>query len=465
MDSHYSDKPTRQTSASRFRASISGVGPNSHGPYRTSFIGGNAHMGLGEAEMMDTSINAATRDEISFSAPAFGGHTGHSGHHRTMVDVFLQEEEENESAISAIVGMQETPSSTRLKTYGMWFCTLVVIMIIFVSVPSFGSSDKGGDNNKEIVQAGGDGLLGPELHPNTTTTEEAGSGVAVPKEETEAPPAQTTLTATTEHDVNRQQAIQAFLLEKGISRAAELRDTRSAAYQALEWMSLRDSAKLDVPGFYEHENKGDHSDLSEEQQGALLLQRFALATFYFRMEEEFLQGGEERHLLRHKRRRRNRRRRFLHGANSPSAEEFHRQDKFEEHWTVHNDTCSWFGVTCNDQDFIVDINLTHTLLEGKLVAELFQEAALPAMTSLDLSHNNLNGFFPTSVEIKNSKLTYLDLEHNQMEKSVEPILTQLRALQELDLTDNKFTGSLPDDWSEVSKDLGCLLYTSDAADE
>ena len=53
-------------------------------------------------------------------------------------------------------------------------------------------------------------------------------------------------------------------------------------------------------------------------------------------------------------------------------------------------TCVWTGVTCVDR-LVVGIDLSSRMLQGTLPQELFSGAAFPALTSLDLSRNNLEG--------------------------------------------------------------------------
>ncbi|KAJ8619588.1 hypothetical protein MRB53_028117 [Persea americana] len=65
----------------------------------------------------------------------------------------------------------------------------------------------------------------------------------------------------------------------------------------------------------------------------------------------------------------------------------------------------------------------------------------PALTRLDLMHNNLSGgLSPPSLP---PSLQYLSLSSNQLTGSVDSVLTRLDRLSYLDLSMNRFTGSIP----------------------
>lgn len=96
------------------------------------------------------------------------------------------------------------------------------------------------------------------------------------------------------------------------------------------------------------------------------------------------------------------------------------------------DPCLFFGVSCNDAEELVTIELVGNNLEGTLPACL---DSLHTLTHLSLSHNRLEGSLPDLP----STLTYLNVGHNRL-TSLPPNLCTLPALETVRLDHNDFPG-------------------------
>ena len=460
--------------------------------YRTSFGGarGGSVRGM-QDEHMDASINFG--DEVSFGdgAAAMGDSSKRASTHKRMVDVFLAEEDtDGEGGITSIVGMQQTQKGMRAKKCGMYFCLALVLGIIFITAPKPGflfgkggsSSNDTSDSAMESEEAtalpsamGESDTVAPSefleeevqvTKPPDASSSTTSSDAAPASDETTTDETETTAPVNTDIqvDMTRPDAIRAYVLETHVAHQAELDHPTSPASLSLKWLALEDSANLDVPG-YPHNNQqegGEDNDADQRHEmGLQLLQRFALGAFYFSLQAEFLDSIRRRHLrtqndhqrlrdaiARHNNDQRRRRRRRLHDEDNVSELEENRNIQFENDWTVHTHVCAWFGVECDDQQHVVAVNVTNALLKGRLASEVFQEQALPYLTSLDVSHNGLFGAFPHH-PIANTKLETLHMEHNKLTQDIDAVLQRLTALVNLDANSNNFTGTLPEDWTTV----------------
>ncbi len=131
-------------------------------------------------------------------------------------------------------------------------------------------------------------------------------------------------------------------------------------------------------------------------------------------------------------------------------------------WEESCDPCSWFGVTCNVDGEVTQLNLVANNLTGVLPATLssitsllhlnlsnnFISGPVPDFSgltnllSLDLSKNQLAGNIPASVGSLSS-LELLSLSQNLLAGELPAELFNLLQLVSLDLSKNTFTGSLP----------------------
>ncbi|KAL5753734.1 hypothetical protein ACOSP7_021954 [Xanthoceras sorbifolium] len=126
--------------------------------------------------------------------------------------------------------------------------------------------------------------------------------------------------------------------------------------------------------------------------------------------------------------------------------------------------CTWFHVTCNNENSVIRVDLGNAALSGQLVAELGQlknlqylelysnniSGQIPGaignltnLVSLDLYLNSFDGPIPDALG-KLTKLRFLRLNNNSLSGSIPMSLTNITALQVLDLSNNRLSGPVPD---------------------
>ncbi|KAH9790407.1 Leucine-rich repeat protein 1 [Citrus sinensis] len=101
--------------------------------------------------------------------------------------------------------------------------------------------------------------------------------------------------------------------------------------------------------------------------------------------------------------------------------------------------CTWFHITCNQDNRVTRLDLGNSNLSGRLVPEL---GKLEHLQYLELYKNNIQGTIP--VELGNLKsLISLDLYNNNISGKIPPSLAKLKSLVFLRLNDNRLTGQIP----------------------
>ncbi|KAM3753726.1 hypothetical protein ACB098_03G113900 [Castanea mollissima] len=99
--------------------------------------------------------------------------------------------------------------------------------------------------------------------------------------------------------------------------------------------------------------------------------------------------------------------------------------------------CTWFHVTCNNNNSVIRVDLSNAGLSGQLVPQLERLANLQY---LELFGNNLTGVVPS--EIGNlTNLISLDLYQNQLSGEIPTSLGNLVSLRRLQ--SNEFSGTIP----------------------
>ncbi|KAF4384271.1 hypothetical protein CsatB_015209 [Cannabis sativa] len=125
--------------------------------------------------------------------------------------------------------------------------------------------------------------------------------------------------------------------------------------------------------------------------------------------------------------------------------------------------CTWFHVSCNNDNSVTRVDLGNANLTGTLVPQLGQLTNLQYLelysnnisgkipeelgnltnlVSLDLYLNKLDGVIPTTLG-KLSKLRFLRLNNNSLTGTIPRSLTGVESLQVLDLSNNKLFGDIP----------------------
>ncbi|KAI7755097.1 hypothetical protein M8C21_025967 [Ambrosia artemisiifolia] len=108
--------------------------------------------------------------------------------------------------------------------------------------------------------------------------------------------------------------------------------------------------------------------------------------------------------------------------------------------------CTWFHVTCDQDNRVTRLDLGNSKLSGHLVPEL---GKLERLQYLELYKNTIQG--PIPAEIGNLKnLISLDLYNNNITGNIPTTLGNLKSLVFLRLNDNKLTGRIPRELIGVS---------------
>ncbi|CAD5194096.1 LRR receptor kinase BAK1-like [Musa acuminata AAA Group] len=125
--------------------------------------------------------------------------------------------------------------------------------------------------------------------------------------------------------------------------------------------------------------------------------------------------------------------------------------------------CTWFHVTCNNDNSVIRVDLGNAQLSGTLVPQL---GLLKNLQYLELYSNNISGTIPNDLgnltnlvsldlylnsftgEIPDSlgkltKLRFLRLNNNSLSGHIPQSLTNITALQVLDLSNNNLSGEVP----------------------
>ncbi|KAK9277013.1 hypothetical protein L1049_006552 [Liquidambar formosana] len=101
--------------------------------------------------------------------------------------------------------------------------------------------------------------------------------------------------------------------------------------------------------------------------------------------------------------------------------------------------CTWFHVTCNNENSVTRVDLGSASLSGPLVPEL---ANLTNLQYLEVYNNDISGSIPSEIG-KLSALISLDLYLNQLSGAIPPSLGNLTSLRFMRLNSNQLTGVIP----------------------
>ncbi|KAK8959479.1 Somatic embryogenesis receptor kinase 2 [Platanthera guangdongensis] len=108
--------------------------------------------------------------------------------------------------------------------------------------------------------------------------------------------------------------------------------------------------------------------------------------------------------------------------------------------------CTWFHITCNQENRVTRLDLGNSNLSGHLVPDL---GKLEHLQYLELYKNNIQGTIPTELgNLKN--LISLDLYNNNFSGSIPSSLGKMKSLVFLRLNGNKLSGRIPRELSGVS---------------
>ncbi|GFY85781.1 somatic embryogenesis receptor-like kinase 2 [Actinidia rufa] len=105
--------------------------------------------------------------------------------------------------------------------------------------------------------------------------------------------------------------------------------------------------------------------------------------------------------------------------------------------------CTWFHVTCNNDNSVIRVDLGNAALSGQMVPQL---GLLKNLQYLELYSNNISGPIPTDLG-NLTNLVSLDLYLNSFTGPIPDTLGKLSKLRFLDLSNNRLSGAVPDNGS------------------
>ncbi len=125
-------------------------------------------------------------------------------------------------------------------------------------------------------------------------------------------------------------------------------------------------------------------------------------------------------------------------------------------WLSDDPIGTWYGVTTDQNDRVVELDLSDNELKGALPIEL---GNLPYLEMLYLSENQLSGPLPSELGAL-SNLVELELWSNELTGPIPAELSRLANLETLHLGDNKLNGPIPTELGKLAnlEELG--LYAN-----
>jgi len=109
-------------------------------------------------------------------------------------------------------------------------------------------------------------------------------------------------------------------------------------------------------------------------------------------------------------------------------------DNFQ--WEPSENICEWQGITCDDDDMVVELKLNNVNLQGKIATEI---GLLTHLEKVYLSWNQLSGTIPSELgNLKQLKDVYLHT--NSLTGPIPSEIGVLENLEDLWLHENNLTG-------------------------
>ncbi len=117
-----------------------------------------------------------------------------------------------------------------------------------------------------------------------------------------------------------------------------------------------------------------------------------------------------------------------------------------DHWLSDAPLGEWYGVTTDDHDRVVELNLSQNQLSGTLPPEI---GRLADLTNLDVYGNQLHGEIPPEIGHLDN-LTHLALWANQFRGSIPAEMGDMASLEWAALGINELTGPIPPELGKLS---------------
>ncbi|XP_073142574.1 uncharacterized protein [Henckelia pumila] len=124
-------------------------------------------------------------------------------------------------------------------------------------------------------------------------------------------------------------------------------------------------------------------------------------------------------------------------------------DRLTRNWSTSNKAsfCFWIGVSCDANQRITALNLKSFNLEGTIAPHL---GNLTFLRFLDLRNNSFSGTIPNNLCENLSELNVLALSSNSLSGMIPSNIYKCKSLEILSLSTNEFNGSIPKEIGELT---------------
>ncbi|XP_010246551.1 PREDICTED: probable LRR receptor-like serine/threonine-protein kinase At4g26540 [Nelumbo nucifera] len=123
--------------------------------------------------------------------------------------------------------------------------------------------------------------------------------------------------------------------------------------------------------------------------------------------------------------------------------------------------CNWFGIICNANGEVVQLNLKSVNLQGPLPSNFH---SLKSLNTLILSTTNLTGPIPKEFG-EYQELNGIDISNNAISGEIPAEICKLSNLQSLSLSSNFLAGSIPPNIGNLSNLVYLALYNNQLSGE
>ncbi|QJD77318.1 leucine-rich repeat domain-containing protein [Spirosoma rhododendri] len=131
--------------------------------------------------------------------------------------------------------------------------------------------------------------------------------------------------------------------------------------------------------------------------------------------------------------------------------------KNKTNWLTGNSPCNWFGVSCNANGRVTEVNFGSNNLNGTLPSSLGNLSELQRLVIF--IEPLLSGTLPASLG-NLSKLQLLEIEYTQISGSIPESLGNLKQLEQLLLAKNELSGSIPESLGNLSSLKTLYLFVN-----
>ncbi len=127
-----------------------------------------------------------------------------------------------------------------------------------------------------------------------------------------------------------------------------------------------------------------------------------------------------------------------------------------QNWLSNRPIGTWYGVITDENDRVIELDLSENDLSGAIPSELGHLAFLEA---LYLSENQLSGSIPSAISVL-ANLIELDLWTNELTGPIPPELGRLANLETLQLGKNELNGTIPPELGNLTHLEGLGLFSN-----